>query len=48
MHASTQTEELLKRCVEEKNSCVFWAFKFYYSVGPSVNKTQTLNIGEKC
>ena len=53
MHASTQTEELLKWCVEEKTVARFGRFilvfiLFYCSVGPSVNKTQMLNAGEKC
>ena len=52
MHASTQTEELLKRCIEEKTATRFGHFilafiSFYYSVDPSINKMQTLNVGEK-
>ena len=52
MHASTQTEELLKQCVKGKTATRFGRFilafiSFYCSMDPTVNKTQTLNAGEK-
>ena len=52
MHASTQTEELLKQCVKGKTATRFGRFilafiSFYYSVDPNINKMQTLNVGEK-